>query len=199
MCSSLLWLCNGDKTTISNESPSIVAHLVIILGNKNDKFGNLSPISKSRCQLGFNLFKNTPSSNILCTGGFGKNFNQSPNSHGSIAREYLMNIGAPSTAFLNEALSRFTIEDATLTAPIIEACGAKSVDIVSSDFHIERVKLIFEYIQPSLQKQFHVVSTRLPENELARLYAHEAVAIKRDAHSLHQHFSPIIQSDKNIP
>ncbi|KZN44732.1 YdcF family protein [Pseudoalteromonas luteoviolacea] len=169
-----------------------MTHVIIVLGNKNDKYGNLSPISKSRCELAYDLFSKRPQSKLICTGGFGKNFNQSPHSHASLNRGYLTNLGISEQVILDNALSRFTIEDATLTAPLLSANNAQSVDIVSSDFHMQRVKLIFEYLQPSLTKQFHCSKAFLPESERIRLEAHETHAIQRDFQSLQAHYTPLV-------
>ncbi|KZN35203.1 hypothetical protein N480_19355 [Pseudoalteromonas luteoviolacea S2607] len=169
-----------------------MTHVIIVLGNKNDKYGNLSPISKSRCDLAYELFCKKPQSKLICTGGFGKNFNQSSHSHASLVGLYLTSLGISEQMFLDNALSRFTIEDATLTAPLLSAHKAQSVDIVSSDFHIQRVKLIFDYLQPSLSKQFHCSKAFLPESERSRLEAHEAHAIQRDFQSLQTYYSPLL-------
>ncbi|OCQ22206.1 hypothetical protein A7985_10500 [Pseudoalteromonas luteoviolacea] len=169
-----------------------MTHAIIVLGNKNDNYGNLSPISKSRCELAYSLLIDKPHSKLICTGGFGRNFNQSPRSHASLNRDYLISLGIAEQVFLEDALSRFTIEDATLTAPLVCAHNLQSVDIVSSDFHMQRVKLIFDYLQPSLTKQFHSSKAFIPEREHVRLQSHESHAIQRDFKSLQTHYRPLV-------
>ena len=130
------------------------AHIIIILGHANSKKGQLSDIYKSRLEKGYREFikkKNHKKDfKILCTGGFGWHFNKTKKPHGRYGEEYLLSRGVPEKCFLPVAMSKNTIQDALLSKKIIDGLKDNrllrnkiSLIIVSSDFHMPRVKYIF--------------------------------------------------------
>ncbi len=71
------------------------------------------------------------------------------NEHASLAGDMLqtaLSLGIPQNAILteNEALS--TYQNAELTLPIMQQHGFTSAIVVSSDFHMRRVKFIFDHV-----------------------------------------------------
>ncbi|AOT15596.1 YdcF family protein [Pseudoalteromonas luteoviolacea] len=158
--------------------------VIIVLGHKNDNQGHLSPLSIARCELALELFKSQQNSRLICTGGFGANFNQTAIAHADINQQYLINNGIKAAHFLPNALSRFTIEDATLTYPILKQLNVPQVDIISSGFHISRVQLIFDRVMPSIIKNYLSAPSPISSQALHRLEKHEVFAKKRDLATL---------------
>lgn len=118
--------------------------IIIILGSPNDEQGNLSDIAITRLNRGFLEYRKNKGYKILCTGGFGDHFNIADKPHAVYAMNYLLQKGVRETDFLEIAESKNTVEDAILSKPIVEKYRIKSLIIVSSDFHLKRVKHIFK-------------------------------------------------------
>ncbi|ESP94747.1 MULTISPECIES: YdcF family protein [Pseudoalteromonas] len=161
-----------------------MSSVIIVLGHKNDQYGQLSPLSIARCQLALDVLDSDQTSKIICTGGFGKNFNQTKASHAKYNRQYLIRHGVAQNQFLEDAHSRFTIEDATLTYPLLSMHKATKIIIISSDFHIPRVKLIFDFVMPSIDKTYLPANSPASQKELLRLQQHEVFARQRDSQTL---------------
>jgi uncharacterized SAM-binding protein YcdF (DUF218 family) len=159
-------------------------NVIIILGSPNDEKGNLSAISLERCEEGIRCFQEYPDSSILCTGGFGDHFNKTETAHGEYAKRYLLSRGIRENAILEIAESSFTIEDATKSKPIIENIGYEKIILVTSDYHMKRASLIFNLVFEDVRIVEFPSVTKLPEEELNRLYKHEEKAIKRDESNL---------------
>lgn len=153
---------------------------IVVLGSQNDENGALSPIAQARCDKALQVYKMYPSSLVLCTGGFGANFNVTAQPHGYYTRQYLIEKGIAAGVFLDIAASRFTIEDATLSKPILDEKGISSFKVVTSDFHMPRVKLIFKQFFSHYTVEFIEADTPLPKTAIQRLIAHEAFAIERE-------------------
>jgi len=158
---------------------------IVVLGAPNEADGSLSVIAKSRCDKAFEVYLNNPDSYILCTGGYGS-FNLSAHPHGYLTQRYLMSLGVAEKVFLDNAPSRFTLEDATLAKPILEAAGIQKLILVSSEFHIERVGYVFKHVFPSMILQTVSAITPISEAELVKLYAHEQSAMLREEENINQ-------------
>ncbi|MBQ4834785.1 YdcF family protein [Pseudoalteromonas luteoviolacea] len=161
-----------------------MSSVIIVLGHKNDQYGQLSPLSIARCQLALDVLDSDHTSKVICTGGFGKNFNQTKAPHATYNRQYLIRQGVAQNQFLNDAQSRFTIEDATLTYPLLSMHKASKVKVISSDFHIPRVKLIFDFVMPSINKEYLPANSPISHKELLLLQQHEEFARQRDSQTL---------------
>lgn len=61
-------------------------------------------------------------------------------------RETALSLGIPESAILTEDAAESTYQNAQLTLPIMKQHGFKSAIVVSSDFHMRRVKFIFEHV-----------------------------------------------------
>ena len=153
---------------------------IIILGSPNDKDGNLLPIAISRCEKALSEYHRLADCKILCTGGFGEQFNASQFSHGSYLRDYLVSRGVPASKFLNVALSSFTLEDATLSKPILEEHAIEQVTLVTSDFHMARARLVFEHVMPNITFSYAEAETNVGSLEFEKLVQHEQYAIRRE-------------------
>ncbi|MEK4514283.1 YdcF family protein [Paenibacillus sp. FSL H8-0122] len=61
-------------------------------------------------------------------------------------RETALSLGIPESAILTEDAAESTYQNALFTLPIMKQHGFKSAIVVSSDFHMRRVKFIFDHV-----------------------------------------------------
>lgn len=161
---------------------------IIVLGAPNDQYGKLSDISVSRCEKAFSELESKGKAKIICTGGFGEHFNQTPFPHALYCKQYLMNKGVDEQRFLELVESRFTFEDATLSLPFLMQHKIQTASVVTSDFHIERVRLIFDGVFSQMKQHialsYCAAPTPVTEEVLLELKAHERKAIEREKQNL---------------
>jgi vancomycin permeability regulator SanA len=151
---------------------------VVILGSPNDERGNLSEMGRGRVTLGREKYQELVSNGyrILLTGGFGEHFNVTDKPNAFYARELLIRNGVPADHIVEFAESQNTLDDALKARPIVDKYQARNMVIVSSDFHIERVRFIFSHVFPDKNLEYRgapYISTRRAE-ERKKLEAHEA-------------------------
>ncbi|WP_190810415.1 YdcF family protein [Flagellimonas sp. S3867] len=150
--------------------------VLIVLGSPNTTSGELSSISTSRLDCCLDLFKKE--SLVLCTGGWGPHFNTTEHSHAHYAKAYLTQKGLPESAFLEFALSKNTVDDAVKAKNILSKLEDNlSLTIITSGYHLERVKMIFNEVLKGYTMMFIGVPCKLDEDEYAILLAHEKKAI----------------------
>lgn len=147
--------------------------IIVILGSPNDDRGNLSEMAIGRLEQGLAEYRNHEGYNILCTGGFGEHFNTTDRPHADYAIRHLLQKGIPEMEILEIAESRNTVEDALLSKPIIEKHNARSLIIVSSDFHMQRVEHIFQQVFDGYDLTFSGAKTDFPTERLRTLRKHE--------------------------
>jgi uncharacterized SAM-binding protein YcdF (DUF218 family) len=155
--------------------------VIIQLGAPNEVNGELSSIAKSRTHITVTLAQQFDEAQIICTGGFGQ-FNQSTMPHGEWVKRSLVANGIDAHRFLAVPLSRFTIEDASLSVPIVAAGEFDKLLLVTSDFHCKRAVMIFRHYFPDIEIECHRAIT----DSLAfpRLVQHELLAYQRDFNTL---------------
>ena len=149
--------------------------ILIVLGAPNSDSGDLSPMSKSR--LNFCKTRYAPGKSVLCTGGWGEHFNTTLLSHASYAKDYLLKMGFSEDDFLPNALSQNTVDDAVKIKSIVENLKNIKLTIITSDYHLERVELIFKEILRDYSKEFVGVPSNLESNAYRDLAQHETNAI----------------------
>lgn len=147
----------------------------IILGSPNSSSGKLSDISISRLNYCIKLYQKGDL--ILCTGGWGEHFNISKNAHATFAKQYLIEKGVLEKDFLDFALSGNTVEDAVKVKPIISKLRKSNLTIITSDYHLNRVKIIFGKILEDYSMDFVGVKSNLEQEEYNTLLIHEKKAI----------------------
>ncbi len=147
--------------------------IIVILGSPNDDEGNLSDISLGRLREGIEQYKKHQGYKILCTGGFGEHFNRTKTPHAKYALNYLISQKIPETDLLEIALSYDTVDDAYKAKLIIEKNKVRKLVIVSSDFHMGRVRHIFERILEGYELKFEAANTCFPEGLKKELISHE--------------------------
>ena len=157
---------------------------IVILGSPNDEQGNLFSIALERCRQALIEYKKRPNAKLLCTGGFGEHFNNTDIPHGQYTQQFLIESNIPQNNFLPIALSRFTLEDAQLSLPILERHGIDHIVLITSDFHMPRAKFVFSQLFPKMSFDFSPAKTNKPQTELGKLLAHEKIALKREQENL---------------
>lgn len=149
--------------------------VLIVLGSLNSPSGELSDISKSRLDYCANIYQQ--GNLILCTGGWGDHFNTSPTAHAFYAKQYLITKGIMEDAFLDYALSAHTVDDAVKIKPIIAKLENIKLTVITSNYHLSRVKLIFNEIIAGYSMEFVGVDSNLPLEEYENAVLHETKAI----------------------
>lgn len=151
--------------------------VLIVLGSPNSAEGKLGDIAIDRLNYCYEIFD--PKKNlILCTGGFGDNFNTADQPHAHYAIEYLVNLGINRAYFLDIALSSNSVEDAVKSKQVLLNSGSDYlVKVITSDFHLERVKIIFDHILTGFTKEYHGVAHQMPIDEKQKRIEHERKAI----------------------
>ncbi|MCK0114629.1 YdcF family protein [Gelidibacter sp. F63206] len=150
--------------------------VLIILGSPNSPSGKLSDISLSRLNYCVHHFQ--PENLILCTGGWGAHFNTSEHAHASLAKRYLLENNIPEAVFLDFALSGNTVEDAVKAKEILSKLENIRLTIITSDYHVDRVKLIFNEILETYTMDFIGVKSNLDTDVFEALDQHEKSAIE---------------------
>ena len=145
--------------------------IVLTLGAPNDEQGNLSPMAVDRLECTLGLYLHNNDVKILCTGGFGESFNTTNHPHAYYSKRFLIERGVKESDFLEFALTTNTVEDFERERPDL-------LLIVTSDFHMERVKLLHGLILNYPHTVFIPAKSSLSGEELAPLVLHEKFAVK---------------------
>ncbi len=152
-------------------------NVIIILGSPNSAKGRLSKIAIGRAKKCLEIF-DSENDLILCTGGFGLHFNTSEKPHSSYLKQYLMKKGISESSFLPFANSTNTVEDATKAKEILLKNNAKKVAIITTNYHLKRVQLIFDEILIGIEKTYLGVPNNMPVKNLRKFEKHETKAIE---------------------
>ena len=150
--------------------------VIVVLGSPNFPDGTLGPIALDRLLGCLSIF-NPQKHKILCTGGFGTHFNTSPIAHANYLKDFLIQKGVPSTAFLPLALSSNTVEDAVMSKSILIKTEFKDLVIMTSEYHVARVKFIFTEILKDFNLNFNAVTHHSIDDVLEPLIQHEKMAM----------------------
>ncbi len=153
--------------------------IIVILGSPNDEQGNLSETAIGRLEQGLAEYRSREGYKILCTGGFGEHFNTTDRPHAEYLIRHLLQEGIPEKDILEIAQSRNTVEDALLSKPIVEKSGVRSLTVVSSDFHMQRVEHIFKQVFAGYDLTFSGAKTDFPRERLRTLRKHEKKELER--------------------
>ncbi|KWX80523.1 hypothetical protein AMQ84_03545 [Paenibacillus riograndensis] len=93
-----------------------------------------------RSEKGAELYKEGYTQNILLS-----NAKESASNSGDMLQTALA-LGIPKDAILTENAALSTYQNAKLTLPIMKQHGFTSAIVVSSDFHMRRVKILFDHV-----------------------------------------------------
>ena len=152
--------------------------IVVILGSPNDEYGNLSDIALGRLDKGIEEYRSNLEYKILCTGGFG-DFNKTNPPHAEYAIRYLKGQSIPDDDILEIAESKDTKDDAIKAKLIIDSYSVKDLIIVTSDFHMDRVRLIFESYFAGYSITYVAAKTNFSKQTYEELLAHEKREIEK--------------------
>ena len=115
-------------------------NIIIILGNKLQKDGEMDKVLINRLDRGIKLFDKDKY--IIVSGG---KVQDCKHTESYQMKRYLENI-IPSDKIITEARSKNTIENARMCLSIIQDLGnVKNITVISSKFHIRRVRKIFNH------------------------------------------------------
>lgn len=153
--------------------------VLVVLGSPNSSSGELGMISKNRLDCCLATFKKGQA--ILLTGGWGSHFNTTSKPHAHYGKKYLIEKGIPALAFLDFALSSNTVDDAVKVKAILNNIEGRPINlsVITSDFHVNRVKVIFDEILSAYEMRVIGAESQLPKEELAQLIEHERKSVER--------------------
>ncbi|PSL43840.1 DUF218 domain-containing protein [Chitinophaga niastensis] len=172
-------MTNNGISTQDLLNASKVKGLILSLGAPNDLSGNLSLMAQERLNAVLNIYQYNTALQIACTGGIGKHFNETAHPHYYYSHLYLQKHGVPVSALATPVNSTNTIEDFTLSRELIYALSPAVLIIVTSDFHVERVKIIHGKFVNYPNTIFWGATTAVTDDVLHQLKQHEKKAIER--------------------
>ncbi len=151
-------------------------NVIIILGSPNSQKGRLSKIAIGRANKCLEIF-DSQTDMILCTGGFGIHFNTSEKPHAEYLKQYLMKNGIPENYFLSFANSSNTVQDATKAKEILRKNEVDKVKIITTNYHLKRVQLIFDEILSEFEKTYFEVPDNMSTKSILKFKNHEIKAV----------------------
>lgn len=151
--------------------------IILTLGAPNDEKGNLSRIATDRLECAYNLYIHNDNTRFLCTGGFGEHFNTTDQPHAYYSQQFLLRKGVKEDDFLEFAISSNTVDDFRKAKLIIEKEKPDLLMLVTSDFHMQRAKILHDIIIKYPHVAFIPAKSSLTEKELATYILHEQKAI----------------------
>ncbi|MEO9803522.1 MAG: YdcF family protein [Reichenbachiella sp.] len=152
--------------------------LLVVLGSPNSSIGELSTTAMERLDCCAKMYHEQRCS-ILCTGGWGEHFNLAKEPHAEYAKRYLSPKGVLRSDILEFALSQNTVQDAVKTKEIISKLKFDSITVITSDYHLDRARLIFDEILIHPNLMYVGTTSKLSQSELDSLKKHEIKAINQ--------------------
>lgn len=134
-------------------------NIVIILGEKLNRDGSISSILKHRLDKFINI-QNKKNYKIIVSGG--KVEKKALHTEAYAMKRYLMNIGnVPKEKIITENKAQNTVENALFSLKIISKyTNIKSITIITSKFHMKRVKHIFNHYFKNLNANIVFLTTK---------------------------------------
>lgn len=157
--------------------------IIILLGASNDEKGRLSKMSLDRIECAYSIYSNNSNTKFLCTGGFGEHFNTTDIPHAKYLEQQLLSKGVSSDDFLPIIISSNTKEDIYALNNVIDYASTDLLVIITSDFHIKRVQMLYEMLIHYENVVFIPAISTIEEKELQRRISHEVQAIELLKHS----------------
>lgn len=113
-----------------------------MLGAQNNIHGQLSAMALGRVKKALEVFNINKGYKLILTGDKGWNFNRTNKSHFTYSSQFLTDNGISKDDIFSTIPSRNTVEDIILTKVVLERNQIRKIKIITSDFHMQRVKLI---------------------------------------------------------
>ncbi len=120
--------------------------MIVVLASDIKKEGNLWALdewSLIRVAAGECFYKKDPSDRVIVVGG-GSPGDDRP-TVASLMSRYLIDKGVPESAIVSEDTSLSTLQELLQVQGFTEETGPKDISIISSEWHLERVRAILEY------------------------------------------------------
>ncbi len=152
--------------------------IIVLLGASNDKKGNLSQMAIDRLECAYSIYADNSNVTFLCTGGFGEHFNTTDVPHAEYLKKWLLLKGVNDKDFLPFIISSNTKEDIQGINDIMKYISTDLLIVVTSDFHIKRVKTLYKMLVPYENAIFISAISDLKEDELFTRMTHEEKAIE---------------------
>ncbi|MEL6874699.1 MAG: YdcF family protein [Pseudomonadota bacterium] len=129
---------------------------LFVLGAPNDEQGGLSEISLNRIELAVSISRLDPEVRVIATGGHGDHFNRTDRPHHRYVADELAKHGVQTfDARPHDFLSSNTVEDAVQISGFINVQQVSKIEVVTSEFHIERCRFIFDCLMREQKVDFH--------------------------------------------
>lgn len=141
--------------------------LIVLFGHENDDKGKLSPIAVTRCRVALRLLDDDPDALLLPTGAFGRNFNRTHHPHSAYLTKWLSQKGVDPARILPGTKSSNTLEDCLCVRKFAIDRGFDRLVLVTSDYHMRRVKFIDAQILEGLTVSF-VEAPQPPDFDMRR-------------------------------
>lgn len=151
--------------------------IIIILGHMNNERGGLSSIAKERLRKGIRELK--IGYKLLLTGGFGEHFNKTKKPHAYYSKQFLLKERVSDNDILGFVSSSNSVEDAKKSKLIVDRYGIKKIVVITSDFHLKRVKFIFEHIFVGYELSFVSSKTNVSAERKKKLVEHEIIGLEK--------------------
>lgn len=129
--SMVLIMINAGRFLVCYEQPRKADVIVILAGDRGE-----------RTEYGVLLFKQKMADKIVMSGG--KVYNDL--TIASIMKKHAESLGVPEEAIISEDESDSTMQNAQFTKSILLEKGYKKAIIVSSNYHMRRVRMVFEKV-----------------------------------------------------
>lgn len=146
--------------------------LVVLFGHTNRSSGELSATAVLRCEKALQIARAETDTLVLPTGAFGQHFNETLLPHHHYLTEYLVANGLPRERILPGTATSNTLEDMFAVRRVAIDSDFGHVELVSSSFHLPRIRFIAERILPDLLRTY--TETPASPTELAALEELEA-------------------------
>jgi uncharacterized SAM-binding protein YcdF (DUF218 family) len=116
------------------------ADMAVVLGNRVDADGSLSPVLKGRVDRALELYRQGKVPRIMVSGGLGEHAGHYP--EGLAMKQYLVAQGVPADRVVEDNHGENTYLTAKDLLPVADSLHVHSVIVVSSFYHITRSKYI---------------------------------------------------------
>jgi uncharacterized SAM-binding protein YcdF (DUF218 family) len=156
---------------------------IIVLAGGINNDGSLPDLPRRRVDGGIAHFNNKESSVLIMTGKYGFWLDWTKEiplrSEAQAMKEYAVSQGVPQQNIFLDERSKDTLGNAYFTkVDILEPHNWKKVIVITSDFHYERTKFIFDLVLgPDYEIEYDLVETGLSPEKVEALHAQEVKTV----------------------
>ena len=133
------------------------AGMIVVLGSPNSEKGELYTTARNRCLRAIKEYHQRSGWKLLLTGGYGEHFNTTNQPHAEYLNQFLTDNSVPESDIVEYAESKNTIQDALLSKPIVQKYQTRRLLIITSDYHLDRAKYIFERVFSNLDVELEFI------------------------------------------